>query len=373
MEIYLDHAATTKMRDEVLEAMLPYLQHHFGNPSSLYEIGIRNRRMINEARREIKQRLNLPAGNIFFTSSGTESNNWSLKGLAFRNPDKKEIITTRIEHHSILNTCHFLERFGYIVHYLSVDEQGFISLTELEELINDDTLVVSIHYANNEIGTIQEVSAIAKICEEKGVYFHCDATQAVGHIPIETTGIDLLTFSAHKFYGPKGIGALYVKDGVFLDPLIHGGDQEKGQRAGTENVAAIVGLVTALKLAIEEQEEYLKLRHLTTLLFEGLQEHLGDGVRLNGPAIGPKRLANNLNVSFKGIDGNKLSFYLGKQGIYVSTGSACDFDRIEPSHVIQSIGVPEDYRNGTIRMTLGRNTTREMIERTVDFITQYVK
>lgn len=373
MEIFLDHAATTPVRDEVVQAMLPYLQEEYGNPSSLYEIGIRNRRMINLARQEIQTLLGLPSASLYFTSGGTEANNWALKGLAFKHPHKKEIITTRIEHHSILNTCLFLERLGFTIRYVEVDQEGFVHPEALEGLITDQTLMVSLHYANNEIGTIQDIPGIARVCQERKVYFHVDATQAVGHVSLHVQGIDLLSFSAHKFYGPKGIGALYVREGIPIEPLIHGGGQEKGLRAGTENVAAIAGLVTALRLAIRELDEEARLATLSQRLYEGLKQALGDGVRLNGPSFGPKRLANNVNVSFKGIDGNELAYYLGKEGIYVSTGSACDSDRIEPSHVLQAIRVPDKYIHGTLRMTLGRETTEAMVDQAIHAIVRLVK
>lgn len=373
MAINLDHAATTPLKEEVLNAMLPYLKENYGNPSSLYAIGIRNRKVINEARKGLMDYFQAESPSFYFTSGGSEANNWALKGLAFKHPQKREIITTRIEHHSILNTCSFLERLGFTIHYLSVDQEGFIDLKELEEKINERTLLVSIHYGNNEIGTIQNVEVIGQLCRKQNVYFHTDATQAVPQLTIDLKKlpIDLMTFSAHKFGGPKGIGCLYIREGIEIEPLIHGGDQEKKHRGGTENIAGIVGLVTAIdRLKFEKQD---KKEELTLLLYTELKKAFEDRVRLNGPLIGKNRLIGNLNLSFRDVDGSLLAFLLDQQGIYVSTGSACDSERIEPSHVLQAIQVPKDYIHGSLRFTLGKVTTREEILFVVEIIKRIIK
>jgi cysteine desulfurase len=355
MAIYLDNASTTQISSEVYQAMEPFLKQQFANPSSLYDPGIENRKMINQSRKTVAQLLHCDYKEIYFTASGSEANNWALKGLAARSTTRNEIITTKIEHHSILRTCEYLEQKGFVVHYLAVDRQGFIDFKQLEDTISERTLLVSIMLANNEIGVIQDLMPISKLCKSQGALFHTDATQAVCHLPIDfiQLGVDLMSFSAHKFNGPKGIGVLVIKNGIEIDNLIHGGGQELNKRAGTENLAYIVGLTKALTIGIDQLEAYSALRQVATAAYKRLQ---AADVRLNGPEIGMNRLAGNLNLSFKGIDGSLLTYQLNKQGIYVSTGSACDSMAIEPSHVLRAILVDEDYIKGSIRISFGCDT-----------------
>lgn len=373
--LYFDYASTTKIRQEVYEAMLPYLQEEFGNPSSLYTIGIRNKKIINQCRKTIASLINAESHEIYFCSGGSEANNWAIKGVAFAHPDKREIITTKIEHPSVLNSCRFLEKLGYIVTYLDVDAEGFVNLQELEDKITDNTCLVSIMTANNEIGTIQDIQAIGEICTRKGVLFHTDAIQAISHLPIDVKQlkIDLLSFSAHKFYGPKGIGCLYISKNTKIENLIHGGNQEREKRAGTENVAYIVGMAKAIELSYREMySDNVRERDLSQLLYHKLKDAIPD-MRLNGPEIGNRRLPGNLNISFKHVDGSQLCFELNEEGICVSTGSACHSDMIEPSHVLQAIKVPDDYIKGTIRITIGKDTTEEEIDKLTEAIIKRVK
>jgi cysteine desulfurase len=341
MDVYLDNASTTNVSKEVLEAMIPYFKNEFGNPSSLHELGIKNRKVINKSRNSIANLLNCKRTEIHFTSCGTESINWALKGLAFKNNSKFEIVTTNVEHHATSHTCDFLEGLGFTINYLNVDSKGFINIDEIRSMVNDNTLVVSIIMANNEIGTIQNIKEISKICNQASTYLHVDAVQAVCHtkLDLEDLNVDLLSISGHKFHGPKGIGLLYIKEGINIQSLIHGGQQELKKRAGTENVPYIVGF------------DYI----------------------LNGPEIGENRLPGNLNLSFKGIDGLVLTYLLDKRGIYVSTGSACDSESIEPSHVIEAIGVPRDYINATVRFSIGNETTKEEVDYVIDNVLDILK
>lgn len=369
--IYLDYAATTPIFPEVVEAMLPYLKSQFANPSALYKIGVENRKAINLARKKVADLLGCKPQELYFTSGGTESNNWAIKGLASRH-QAKTIITTPIEHHSIIHPCEYLKNFGYRIHYLHVDEQGFIDLAELERVLDQDTLLVTLGYVNNEVGTIQDVQAIAEICKRHQCLLHLDATQAVGHIPfnLRDLNVDLMTFSAHKFHGPKGVGCLYIREEVAIDPLMHGGRQEYNHRAGTENVANIIGLAKALELSLDRLPQYQTLSELATLCLQQLLQ-LPD-VRFNGPKLGPKRLATILNFSFKGIDGADLLYQLNQAGIYAANGSACNAERIEPSHVLSAIGVPESYLHGSVRLSFGLGTTREAMIQACEVITQLV-
>ncbi len=372
--IYSDHASTTQVRQEVYHAMLPYLFQEYGNPSSLYEIGTANKKVINKCRMQIATLLNAKASEIYFCSGGSEANNWALKGIAFRAKDKKEIITTKIEHHSIIHTCEFLEKLGFIIHYLAVNDEGFINLKDLEKTMNENTLMVSIILANNEIGTIQNIKAIGALCKKKDIIFHTDAVQAVSHIPLDlaSLNVDLMSISAHKFYGPKGVGCLYIRNGIELENLIHGGGQEKGKRAGTENVANIVGMSKAFELIQKEMSQQNKMEsELSEVLYKKLKTSIPD-MKLNGPKLGGKRLPGNLNISFKGIDGNDLSFQLNQDEIYVSTGSACDSNSIEPSHVLKAIHVEESYIHGSIRISLGKESTLDDITKISQAIIKYV-
>jgi cysteine desulfurase len=361
MEIYLDNAATTSVSQEVLDAMNPYFTNNYGNASSLHEKGFTSRKAMNQAKRKIADLLHCDRKEIYFTSCGTESINWAIKGLAFANPAKSEIITTKIEHHATLHTVAFLEKQGYTIHYLDVDENGFIDTNQLKSLLCDNTLLVSIIYANNEIGTIQDIAEISKICDEASVYLHLDAVQATCHIPMDLTkmNVDCVSISGHKFHAPKGIGILYIKNGTKIENLIHGGQQEFDLRSGTENIPYIIGISTAMENGIKTLDTYQKhLDHLSSILIKTLEENNIDFI-LNGPPIGKSRLPGNVNISFKDLQGSDITYYLNKKGIYVSTGSACDSKSILPSHVLKAINVPQDYINATIRFSFGLNNTLE--------------
>lgn len=363
-EIYLDNASTTQLSKEVYKSMHPYLLENFENPSSLYTKGIKNKKTINQCRSRIADIINADSKEIYFCSGGSEANNWAIKGIAFNSNDKKEIITSKIEHHSISNTCEFLAKHGFNIKYVDVDEKGFIDLTHLNELINDNTLMISIMMANNEIGTIQNLKEISKICKSRNIVFHTDAVQAACHIPIDVKelNVDLMSISAHKFHGPKGTGCLYIKNRIEIENLIHGGKQENWKRAGTENVANIVGMAKAMELAYENLNTESERQRKLSQLFVDKINSITKNIKLNGPNIGLNRLPGNINLSFKNSDGSLISYLLGKCGIYVSTGSACNSGTIAPSHVLQAINVPDDYINGSIRISLGKDTTMEDIE-----------
>ncbi len=372
--IYLDHAATTPIKDEVRDRMMPYLSESFGNPSSLHHVGIPIRKLINDARNTILRGLNASDDQLVFTSGGTESSNLAIKGYAFAHPDKKEIITTKIEHHATLHACSFMESIGYTVIEMDVDRAGFIDLDDLESRLNSNTLLVSIIWGNNEIGTIQDIESIGKICRKKGVALHVDAVQVFGHETIDLghLSIDMLTLSAHKFYGPKGSGCLFFRKGIAIEPLIHGGMQEMSRRAGTENVAGILGMAEAFERMLVNRESYsTKLSRQTKTLKDLVFEQVDD-VRLNGPDLLERRLSGNLNLSFKGISGMELAYELDKRGIAVSTGSACNARSVEPSHVLKAIGVDEDYVHGAIRLSLGENTRDEDLQYVANAIEEAV-
>ncbi|MCF7927188.1 MAG: cysteine desulfurase [Candidatus Izimaplasma sp.] len=359
MEVYLDNAATTKVSKPVYEAMKPYFKSSFGNPSSLHNKGIPMRKTINTSKKKIASLLHCAPTELYFTSCGTEATNWALKGLALSPSIKGEIITTRIEHHATTHTVEFLEKLGYIIHYVDVDNDGFIDLFQLEELINNNTLVVSIIYANNEIGTVQNIEKISEICRAHSTYLHVDAVQAITHIPLNLTElqVDLMSISGHKFHAPKGIGLLYIKEGTHIENLIHGGQQENERRAGTENVPYIVGITKAFEEGMKVVEDYNdRLNQFANEILDALKNEEIDFL-LNGPKIGENRLPGNLNISFEEIDGSDIIFYLNKAGIYVSSGSACNSEMIEPSHVLKEINVPKDYINGSIRVSIGQFTT----------------
>jgi cysteine desulfurase len=364
MKVYLDNASTTQVHPAVFEAMVPYFHDNFGNPSSLHDRGIQIRKDVNLARQEVARLLHCQPNEVHFTSCGTEASNWALKGLAFANHTKGEIITTKTEHHATLHAAQFLEELGYIVHYLDVDAMGFVDLDQLRRLISDNTLVVSILLANNEIGTIQRLDEISRICEDARVYLHVDAVQAITHIPIDLSrmNVDLMSISGHKFHAPKGIGALYIKDGTHITNLLHGGQQEHGLRSGTENVPYIIGFATALRLGLSEQQDYESRLDRLAKRFLATLDDAGIDYRLNGPPIGPDRLPGNLNLSFRDVDGQDLVFYLNKEGVEVSTGSACDSTSIEPSHVLQAIRVPAEYIDATIRVSIGTFNTEAEID-----------
>jgi len=361
--IYFDHAATTPLKKEVLDEMMPYLTEQYGNPSTIYKLGREAKKAIELARERVAKALNAEVQEIFFTSGGTESNNWALKGVAFANKDKgKHIITTTIEHHAVLHPLKYLEGLGFEVTYVPVEPNGIVDPQKIKEAIRNDTILISVMLANNEIGTIQPVKEIAKIAKEKGIIIHTDAVQAVGQIPVDVKdlGVDLLSLSAHKFYGPKGVGALYIKKGTKIHPFSHGGAQERNRRAGTENVAGIVGLGKAIELATQNLSEYAaKLQKLRDKLIDGVLSKI-DYVRLNGDRY--NRLPNNANFSFEFIEGESLLLMLDMKGIAASSGSACTSGSLDPSHVLLAIGLEHEVAHGSLRITLGEDNTEEDID-----------
>ena len=371
--IYLDHAATTPARPEVVEAMLPYFTEQFGNPSSVYGFAAGNKKAITEVREQIAKSLNGNTQDIYFTAGGTESDNWALKAAAEAYGAKgNHIITTKIEHHAILHTCDYLEKRGYEISYVGVDENGRLKLDELEAAIRPDTILITVMFANNEIGTIQPVAEIGKIAHEHGVLFHTDAVQAFCQIPIdvEAMQIDMLSFSGHKFGGPKGIGGLYIRKGVKIRSFIHGGAQERKRRAGTENVPGIVGMGKAVELAAAGMEERIARE-------TAMRDHLIEAVlsriphsRLNGGR--ENRLPNNANFSFRFIEGESMLIMLDMAGICGSSGSACTSGSLDPSHVLLAIGLPHEIAHGSLRLSLSHETTKEDIDYTVDRLKEIV-
>ncbi|MAG47375.1 cysteine desulfurase NifS [archaeon] len=362
MEIYLDNAATTKVDDTVLKSMLPFLKDKYGNASSIYRIGEENREKIEESRNKIAKFLGVNNNEIIFTSSGSEANNFALKGVMLREKNK-HVITTKIEHSSVLNTCKYLEKFHKVT-YLDVNEEGFVDLSQLKKAISKDTILVSVQSSNNEIGVIQDIKEIGKICKKNKVLLHVDAVQSFGKTPLDLKNIDLLTISAHKIYGPKGIGVLYVKDGVKIDPLIHGGEQEFGLRGGTENVANIVGFGEAVELInFKEQDKIIKLREL---LIKRVLNEIPDSF-LNGSL--DKRLSNNASFGFKDVYGEDVVKHLNYNNVFCSTGSACTQGTVEVSHVLKSLGLNDKDARSCIRMTLGKYNT----EKEVKFVVENLK
>ena len=363
--IYMDHNATTPLREEVLEAMLPYLREEFGNASSLYSFGTRARRAVESARERVAAALGAQPREVVFTGCGTESDNQAIKGVAFANRSKGDhIVTSRVEHKAVLETCQYLEKQGFRVTYLPVDQYGTVNPDDVARAITGRTVLVSVMFANNEVGTIQPIAEIGQVCREREVYFHTDAIQAVGKLPVgvEPLGVDLLSLSAHKFYGPKGVGALYVRKGVKIDPLLHGGHQEWGYRAATENVAGIVGLGKALELRLGEMEaEAERLTALRERLYAGIVARVAH-VYLNGHPT--RRLPGTLSVSFEYIEGEGIIMGLDLAGVAVSSGSACTSASLEPSHVLVAMGVPPAVAQGSIRFSLGRENT----EADVDYV-----
>jgi cysteine desulfurase len=372
--IYLDHAATTPVKPPVLTAMLPYFTENYGNPSSVYKLAQRNKKTLNDARAVVAKHLGAEPKEIFFTASGTEADNWALKGIAAALKDKgNHIITTNIEHHAVLHTCQHLEKLGFDVTYLEVDGDGLVTADQVEQAIKKETILISIMYANNEIGTIMPIREIGAVARAHGVIFHTDAVQAVGHLPIDVKAenIDLLSLSGHKFYGPKGSGALYIRRGVSLPSFIHGGGQERGKRAGTENVPAIVGLATALDLAHQDlAAKTNRLRALRDYLIDGIYERI-PYCRLNGHR--QQRLANNVNFSFDFIEGESLLLLLDIEGIAASSGSACTSGSLDPSHVLLALGLPHEQAHGSIRLTLGDDNTREELDLVLDKLPAFVE
>lgn len=367
--VYMDYSATTYVKPEVLEEMLPYFTEKFGNPSSFYGISRETKRAIDKAREQIAEALNCLPDEVYFTGGGSEADNWAIKGIASAHKNKgNHIITTKIEHHAVLHTCEYLEKNGFDVTYLDVDEEGFINLDDLRNAITDKTILVSIMFANNEIGTIQPIKEIGEICREKKVFFHTDAVQAVGNVPVDVKemNIDMLSLAGHKIYGPKGIGVLYIKKGIKIDNLIHGGAQEKNRRAGTENIASIVGLGKALELATNNLEEHMKrLTALREKLIAGLLEI--PYTKLNGPR-GDKRLPGNVNVCFRFIEGESILLSLDFKGVCASSGSACTSGSLDPSHVLLAIGLPHEIAHGSLRLSMGEGSTEEDVDYVLDVV-----
>ena len=372
--IYLDNAATTKTRPEVVEAMLPYFTEYYGNPSSVYEFATPSKKAIAEARETIAKSLGAKTNEIYFTAGGSESDNWAIKATAEAYESKgKHIITSKIEHHAVLHTCEYLEKRGFEITYLDVDENGTVKLDELKKAIRPDTILISIMFANNEIGTIQPIKEIGEIAKEHGIIFHTDAVQAYAHVPINVDEyhIDMLSVSGHKFNGPKGIGFLYIRTGLKLRSFIHGGSQERKRRGGTENVPGIVGIGKAVEIAMAnlaertayevELRDYLINRVLSEVPY----------VRLNGHRT--NRLPNNANFAFQFIEGESLLIMLDMQGICGSSGSACTSGSLDPSHVLLAIGLPHEIAHGSLRLTLSEETTKEDIDFTVDEIKKIVE
>lgn len=352
--IYMDHAATTFTRPDVVSAMLPYFTEHFGNPSSVYSIARVTKEAIERSRIQVATALGAEPDEIYFTGGGTESDNWAIKGVALANRKRgNHIITSKIEHHAVIHTCQFLEKEGFEVTYLPVDRNGMVSPEDLEKAITDRTILVTIMYANNEIGTIEPIAELGAIARKHNVYFHTDAVQAIGSVPIDVKAqnIDLLSLSAHKFYGPKGIGALYIKKGVRIENLLHGGGQEKRRRAGTENIPGIVGLGRAIELATADIPGHsARIVAMRDRLVTGILEKI-PYARLNGHP--EKRLPGNINISFEFIEGESMLIWLDDEGICASTGSACTSGSLEPSHVLLATGLPVEISHGSLRLTLG--------------------
>lgn len=367
--VYMDYSATTYVKPEVLEEMMPYFTQSFGNPSSFYGISRDTKRAIDKARERVAKPLNAVSSEIYFTGGGSEADNWAIKGVAFAQKKKgNHIITTKIEHHAVLHTCEWLEKNGFEVTYLDVDSEGFIRIEDLVNAIKDTTILVSVMFANNEIGTIQPIKEIGEICREKRIIFHTDAVQAIGNLEIDVKdmNIDLLSLAGHKFYGPKGVGALYIRKGVRIDNLIHGGGQERARRAGTENIAGVVGLGKAMELAYENLEEHTKA-------MEVLREKLIDGLlkvphtKLNGPR-GDKRLPGNVNVGFEFIEGESILLSLDFEGVCASSGSACTSGSLDPSHVLLAIGLPHEKAHGSLRLSLGDGNTEEEVDYVLEVV-----
>jgi len=367
--IYLDHAATTPTRPEVVKVMLPFFADAFGNPSSIYSYGQEAKGAIEEARTEVAELIGARNEEIIFTGGGTEANNFALKGVAYADEHKgNHIITTSIEHHAVLEVGKFLERRGLRITYLPMDKYGLVDPDDVRKAITDKTILISVMHANNEVGTIEPVEEIGEIAKEAGIYFHSDAVQTVGHIPVnvDKLKVDLLSISAHKLYGPKGVGALYVRKGTKLVSLMHGGEQEKRRRAGTENVPAIVGLGKAVELAGQEiDREIERLAGLRDKLIKGLGEKI-DHIHLNGHPT--RRLPNNVNVSVDFVEGESILLNLDLEGICASTGSACSSASLEPSHVLLALGLSPEQAHGSLRFTLGRENSEADVERVLEVL-----
>ncbi len=371
--IYLDHAATTATRPEVVDAMLPYFTENFWNPSSVYTPALNNRKVVDESRETIARSLGTTAENIYFTAGGSESDNWALKCTAEAYANKgKHIITSKIEHHAILHTCEYLEKKGFEITYIDVDENGILKLDDLKAAIRPDTILISVMFANNEIGTIQPIKEIGAIAKEHGILFHTDAVQAFGQVPInvDEMNIDMLSSSGHKLNGPKGIGFLYIRKGVKIRSFVHGGAQEKKRRAGTENVPGIVGFGKAVELAVASMDDRIrKETELRDYAIARIEKEI-PYCRLNGDRT--RRLPNNINFSFRFVEGESLLIMLDMKGICASSGSACTSGSLDPSHVLLAIGLPHEIAHGSLRMTLSAETTKEEIDYTIDNLKEIV-
>lgn len=372
--IYLDNAATTKTAPEVVEAMLPYFSSYYGNPSSVYELAGESKKAIAESREIIADALSAKANEIYFTAGGSEADNWAVKAAAEAYKSKgKHIITSRIEHHALLHTCQYLEREGYEVTYVGVDEAGILNLEELKRAIRPDTVLISIMFANNEIGSIQPIREIGALAKEHGILFHTDAVQAFGQVPISVDeyGIDMLSASAHKLNGPKGVGFLYIRTGVKIGSFLHGGAQERKRRAGTENVPGIVGFGKAVQRALAGMEEKTqKELELRDYMIDRVLKEI-PYVRLNGHRT--RRLPNNMNFSFQFIEGESLLIMLDMEGICASSGSACTSGSLDPSHVLLAIGLPHEIAHGSLRFTLSEENTKEEIDKVISVLTGIVE
>ena len=372
--IYLDNAATTKTHEDVVKEMLPYFTENYGNASSVYDLGSKSKLAITKSRETIAAALNAKPEEIYITAGGSESDNWALKATAEAYKNKgKHIITSKIEHHAILHTCEYLEREGYEITYLDVDERGLVDVEELKQAIRPDTILISVMFANNEIGTIEPIEEIGSIAKEYGILFHTDAVQAFGQIPInvEKMHIDMLSASGHKLNGPKGIGFLYIRKGVKIGSFIHGGAQERKRRAGTENVPGIVGLGKAVEIAVATMEERTKKEsELRDYLIERVLKEVPYS-RLNGPR--KDRLPNNVSFCFQFIEGESLLIMLDMKGICASSGSACTSGSLDPSHVLLAIGLPHEIAHGSLRLTLGADTTKEDMDTTIEAIKEIVQ
>ena len=373
--IYLDHAATTSTDVEVVEAMKPFFTQKYGNPNSIHSFGQEAREAVEEAREKIARLIGANPSEIVFTAGGTEADNYAIKGIAWANQKKgNHIITSQIEHHAVLHSCQFLEKHGFKVTYLKVDKYGLIDPEDVKKAITDQTILVTIMHANNEIGTIEPIKEIGKIVKEAGIYFHTDSVQTTGHIPIEVNdlGVDILSISGHKLYGPKGVGALYLRKGTKIVNLIDGGAQEKNRRAGTENVTGMVGLGKAVELAEKrlaggEVDKVVKLRDK---LITGIMDQI-ENVRLNGHPT--KRLPGNVNICFEFIEGESMLLNLDMKGVAASSGSACTSGSLEPSHVLLAIGLPPEIAHGSLRLTLGKDNTEEDIDYVLDILPKIIE
>ena len=372
--IYLDNAATTQVYPEVLEAMTPYFTEHYGNPSSIYSFAGESKRAVDAARNTMAKFLNASTEEIYFTGGGSESDNWALKATAEAYANKgKHIITSKIEHHAILHTCEWLEKHGFEVTYLNVDENGLVDLEELKAAIRPDTILISVMFANNEIGTIEPSAEIGKIAKEHGVLFHTDAVQAFGHVPIDVQAmnIDMLSASGHKVNGPKGIGLMYIRKGIKIGSFIHGGAQERHRRAGTHNVPGIVGFAKAVELASRDMDKRMKYETELRDYYISRVEKEIPYAKLNGDRV--KRLPNNTNFCFRFIEGESMLILLDQKGICASSGSACTSGSLDPSHVLLAIGLPHEIAHGSLRATLSEKTTKEDIDFTVDELKKIIE